>query len=141
MFKLSIADIQKTKMNYEAQDISDIKGRGSARLEANVTLYEKEPESKYNLAEVKFKFGVFSDTGENESDNRSHDGTEKVKLELVYKVVFRESEEIVDKEVNEAAMLYYLEPYLRKEVDDILRDLGLPTGIIPYGIWENDKIH
>lgn len=134
MFKIIIEDIKKIKMNYEIKDLSELKGKGFARLEAHVNLFEQKQNDKFNFAHVKFDFNIGSKDHDEDSGSHNDNDNDGAKLDLLYRVVFSQKEN--GDEISDTDLLYYLEPYARKEISDMLQELGIPGGIVPYGLWE-----
>lgn len=134
MYNLLIDNIKKIKMNYEIKKIDDLMSKGYARLEAGVKILDENSDEKYKLAHVSFDFTINSKETEENEATRDNAGA---KLSLTYRVLFNQKDK--NKEIKESDLLYYLEPYARKEINDMLYEIGIPAGIIPYGFWENDK--
>ncbi len=130
MKRNGIINLQKIKLGYEIDNIDEIKSKGNAHLKVNVDIEKGDME--YNVAYLEYDFKI---TSKDSDVDGNKDGKEIIgaKLSVKYKVTYHE----IAKEIEEKALIYYLEPYVRKEINDMFFEIGLPTDILPYGLWND----
>lgn len=133
MPSILIEDIKKIKMIYEINKVDHLQGKGYASLEVGIAPTKEKKDEKYHTAQVTFTFKIYSER--NEKKDTSHE--DGARLKLIYEVTYKQRSP--EEEASERDLVYYLEPYARKEINDMLLEMGIPLGVVPYGLWENEK--
>lgn len=130
MTNFKILDIKKMKANYEIFSLEKVKEKGHLSLEAKVERPE-ETEGENETMLISFKFSVGT-SGEQEEQTELD---LSAKLEVEYKVVV--SKEGSSLQLTDTELLHFIEPYARREINDMLMEMNIPLGVIPYGVWKD----
>lgn len=139
MENLVIFDISKISISYFCREVDKLIGNGFAKMNYSVLLDEIEGEGEEEegndiiTAQIPFELLLNSEDITDETDKSNVDA----KVEFVYKMVFHTSTKL--SEINDQEVLAIIEPYIRKELYDFFKEVGLPMLPLPYRFWKNDK--
>lgn len=140
---LDILDLKKKQLNYFINDAEAISKQGAARFKGKVT---HNPIGKFNdievddLYNIQLEFDLIYIEAENKNkDNHEYEFNEDemaARLQFTLEGIVRSGEfnNSNEKEIHDSIM-FMVEPYIRKEINDFTNEVGIPKIPLPFGLW------
>lgn len=137
MDDFTILDVVKTFYKYQCESNEALLEKGFAHANFEATLKESKDNNEIKLAEVNFKLLLNSFKIEIEEFKKTDENNVDASLEITFNMIFKTNINIED--LQEKSVMFYLDPFIRKEVLVFCAEIGIPNIHLPHEFWKKEN--